>query len=315
LFDSITYRFNPKNKNSFWDLAHRWRRAQYLVNAGKQPSKTYDDDLTRQACRFLRSLHRWKNGENARLYPTDFPNIGAAYDGYSSLLPSRQAEIKARLLAGQGNVAIAERCAIPAEVVGAFHDLFYDVRPHLGDAAVIARLALRWSPEQGEIDPTGTLKLFGYSLGGRAVDALLHYVIALPDSDAGTGVDAADASHKASWVRLLDQVARTLNSRAWHERIDQLLSLVAWLREEGSDLVAESVAIPIARRWPLERGESASAWSLSATWSPYSNEEDDEEPLFMEDDEENREGDDVLHSLGSGQCEQNQGIGDGGQEP
>jgi hypothetical protein len=49
--------------------------------------------------------------------------------------------------------------------VGVYHDLFYDVRPHLGNAAVIARLALGWSPDSSGTDQIGALRLFGYSPG------------------------------------------------------------------------------------------------------------------------------------------------------
>jgi hypothetical protein len=55
----------------YWELNHRWRLAEYLVKSGKQPSNTYDDDITRRACKFLRALRRWKERGNGLVCPTN----------------------------------------------------------------------------------------------------------------------------------------------------------------------------------------------------------------------------------------------------
>ncbi len=122
-----------------------------------------------------------------------------AYDCYHFLTPLAKAEVEARLLAGEGNAAIADRCTIPAKVVRVYHDLFYDVRPHLSNDVFIIRRALSWWPESGDVDPVGALKLFGYSLGGRAVDALLSYVINPPGGEARAGGTSSMPSQKALW--------------------------------------------------------------------------------------------------------------------
>ena len=251
------------------------------------------------------ALRRWEKVDGRRPYPSEFPVIWVAHDCYRDLAPLRKAEVEARLLAGEGDAAIADRCGMPATAVEVFHDLYFNVRPHLGDAAVIARLALPWWPSPGEPDHVGALKLFGYALGGRAVDALLHYVINPPT--AGTLADgiASIGPHKALWERLLGR-ASALISSAGGDMTDRLLSVVALLREEGGGLVAEGVEIPVPPR-SLEpaaptgtRAEEDDEVALAEEWEIKAPREAQEEPLvevtgegeleeemvFLDDDED-----------------------------
>jgi hypothetical protein len=189
------------------------------------------------------AMRKIKGG--CRLKPYRFPAIAEAHSCFYRQSSLRRAEIEARLLAGQADDAIAERCQLSVWAMPTLHDLFYDVRPYLGDDALIARLALLWCPFWCNPDHGGALKLFGYSLGGRAVDALLHYVIALPDA----GDLASGAAHlgpdKAAWERLLGRATQTLNSLVKTDVEDLWLPIVALLRAEGGGLVAEGVEIPV----------------------------------------------------------------------
>jgi hypothetical protein len=286
MFDPTTYRVDQRNANRHWPLNHRWLRAEYLFHRGKQPSKVRDDALIRDARKFLRALRCYEEGKGiptmddflamrkvkggCRLMPFHFPAILEAHSCYYGWSWLRRAEVEARLLAGQGDDSIAERCQVSVWAMPALHDLFYDVRPYLGDDALIARLALNWCPRWDNPDHGGALKLFGYSLGGRAVDALLHYVIAPPDvNDLASGA-ASEGPDKARWERLLARVMQTLNALWKNNAEDLWLPIVALLREEGSGLVAEGVEIPVPspRRFAID--------------DPF--EEELEEDLFLLDD-------------------------------
>jgi hypothetical protein len=245
LYSRNTFRPKRQKTNDDRYLDHRWRRVLYLVDRGHHPAKTREDVIIRQTCKFLRALRRPVGSRFRPFTPYQYAAIAGAYDCYLYLSPLQQAELEARLLAGQGNFTIADRCAIPAKMVRVYHDLFYDVRHRLSDTSFIARRAMNWCPRPDNADYMGALGLFGYCLGGRAVDALLYYFIAPPD--AGVCADGAPAveSEKARWEKLFEQASRTSNSFAQNEGNEWLRSLVTLLREEGARLVAEGVAVPV----------------------------------------------------------------------
>jgi hypothetical protein len=263
---------------------HRWRRVLYLVDEDKQPSKTRDDAIIRQARKFLRALRRPVGSRFRPFTPYPFAAIAGAYDCYRYLAPMQQAELEARLLAEQGNFTIADRCAIPAKVVRIYHDLFYDVRPRLGDASFIVRMALNWCPRPDNADYMGALGVFGYSLGGRAVDALLHYFIAPSNSGVCAGEASGATSEKLRWEKLCEQASRVSYSLVGREIPYRLLSVVTLLREEGASLVADGVDVPVPPppKDPPVPSLGVQAWFESTAQDryeplmvPFTDEEDD----------------------------------------
>lgn len=126
-----------------------------------------------------------------------------------------------------------------------YHDLFFDVRPRLGDPSFLSHILLPWWPQPGDADYIGALRLFGYILGGRAVDGLLHYIISSRDSGVCTDGASAMESERARWERLLEQAWRTSKALAQHEGNERQLALVTLLRKEGAPLVAEGVEVPV----------------------------------------------------------------------
>jgi hypothetical protein len=281
---SKTSRPKPRKPNHEWDLNHRWRRVLYLVDEDKQPSKTRDDAIIRQARKFLRALRRPVGSRFRPFTPYQFAAIAGAYDCYRYLAPMQQAELEARLLADQGNFTIAERCAIPAKVVRIYHDLFYDVRRRLGDASFIARMALNWCPRPNNADYAGALGVFGYCLGGRAVDALLHYIISPSDCGACVGEASGAKSDKTRWEQLFEQASRVSYSLVGSEIPHRLLSVVALLREEGASLVTEGVEVPVP---PPPKAPPVPSLGMQA-WVESTRSHVDKhymEPLLVEDED------------------------------
>jgi hypothetical protein len=91
----------------------------------------------------------------------------------------------------------------------------------------------------------GALGVFGYSLGGRAVDGLLHYIIVPSDSGVCGGGASCAKPEKLRWEKLFEHASRVSYSLVGSEIPHRLLSVVALLREEGASLVAEGVEVPV----------------------------------------------------------------------
>jgi hypothetical protein len=132
-----------------------------------------------------------------------------------------------------------------SDAVQIYHDLFYDVEPRLGDASFVARMALNWYPRPDYSDYMGALGVFGYSLGGRAVDALLHYFIAPSNSGVYAGEVSGATSEKLRCEKLFEQASRVSYSLVGRAIPYRLLSVVTLLREDGASLVADGVDVPV----------------------------------------------------------------------
>lgn len=106
-------RINPI-VNPWW----RWETAQQLASKPARGRRS-KDPLIRDAAQYLRS------GDAQQ-----FPAIHAAREIYEADGLER-AEIEARILAGQSDEEIGERCHVSPHLVAVYHDLFFWVRDYL----------------------------------------------------------------------------------------------------------------------------------------------------------------------------------------
>jgi hypothetical protein len=117
----------------------RWRRAAFIVEHGRRLSAR-DDAVVRKAVAYRRALARCRGEAGRRRLANRHPGLHAAV-GLTQDGGARRV-VEAALLAGADDVTIAARCAVPAAVVGLFHDLFFDVRSRLGSPSYLARHGL-----------------------------------------------------------------------------------------------------------------------------------------------------------------------------
>lgn len=85
-------------------------------------------------------------------------------------------EVQARLLAGEPFDAIAAKTGLPQDVVEAFHELHFEVRPRLGAFVYVLGVAIggtRVFPHPRPEDHETLLKVVGHAWGPHGVDALL----------------------------------------------------------------------------------------------------------------------------------------------
>jgi len=96
----------------------RWETAQKLAD-DPGPVTQSADPLIQDAATYLRTDDELR-----------FPAIHAAREIYEADSLER-AELEARILAGQSDSKIAQRCHVPPQLIAVYHDLFLWVRGHL----------------------------------------------------------------------------------------------------------------------------------------------------------------------------------------
>src|SRR5436305_2834151 len=116
----------------------RWNRAGYRHEEGGRSRRGRDDPWVDRAVRFRKALARAGGGlGHPKLARTD-----AALHGACRLRsaddPRPRWEVEARLLAGQGADGVAARTGVPADAVGAYGAVFYDVGGRLGQSDWVA---------------------------------------------------------------------------------------------------------------------------------------------------------------------------------
>ena len=179
---------------------------------------------------FRRALEQYCHDEADRQQlAREAPDLVEAHSVYTSDPPMRRWEVEARLLGGGDDNAIAARCGLSAAGVRAFHDLFYEVRPHLQAGMYVTNVLIGEKVHYG-LKPDNheqLLKLFGY---GGLLNSYLDYYYnppVLPASLATLDLPAlerlrsrlrthllvltlitpaADAS-PATWLRISEQFA------------------------------------------------------------------------------------------------------------
>jgi len=213
------------------DPRWRWLRAGYLLAHSRQPLRR-DDEATRAAWLFRRELGRCHaeadGGRLARL----FPAVAEAHSLYSAADSLKRWEVEARLLGGETDDTIAARCGLTPAGVGAYHHIYFEVRPHRAADSYIVNTVMGSKVHHGLApdDHELLLKLFGYGLGGPGVDAYLDCLKDPPAVPASLGdldppalrklgdklriqlvvlalTTPAAAAHPATWRRLAEQLA------------------------------------------------------------------------------------------------------------
>lgn len=111
-----------------------WRhmRAASLIDSGRRPSRTADDDWVRTAYRLMAALRGCRQPLDYAAVASAFGPPYWAYDvNFSDALDRgnpMKAELEARLLAGQDDRAIADRFGADPMMVGAYAMIYFDVR-------------------------------------------------------------------------------------------------------------------------------------------------------------------------------------------
>lgn len=107
-------------------LGYRWRDAGRVTRGEPPKWSGPDDPIVAEAAAFLRTLAS-PDPADAKATADEWPTIDMAYQIFREDGPLRW-ELEARLLAGQSDEEIADRCEVTAAVVCRYEELFYAVR-------------------------------------------------------------------------------------------------------------------------------------------------------------------------------------------
>jgi hypothetical protein len=263
----IPTRFLLNPHDPLRDPAWRWKRSGYLIGHGRQPLPSLDDDLTREAWAFRRALARCHTDADRERLAREHPGLAEAHAVHTGE-PLRRAELEARLLAGGDDHPIAEKMGLSPAAVAAFHDVHFDVRPHLKAHIYILGVVLGGGRVFSAPEPADQgllLRLFGYQLGEWAVDALLEHFREPPVVPASLdGLDEAALRRLLRKVRFqLLVLATTTPAEALPPR-EWLRFYIQFAGARGK-AAAEDVAGPAAAV-PLREAVEAIT-TLSAAWS------------------------------------------------
>ena len=102
--------------------------------------------------------------------------------------------------------------------VAAYHDLFFEVRPHLNAHAYVLGVVLGGKPFTvlKPDDREAILKTLGFQLGEAAVDAVLYFFANPPAVPATlNSLDLSELSER-------DVAAGVFHSRSWHRAFDHI---------------------------------------------------------------------------------------------
>jgi hypothetical protein len=167
----------PNSHDLVKEPAWRWLRCGYLLDHGRQPLQDLDDAVTGEAWLFRRALQGCHSDADREQLAQDYPGLFEAHAVFTGS-QLKLWELEARLLGGDPDVAVAACCGISAEAAAAYHDIFYEVRPHLKADSYVVNVLIGPKAHHGLTvkDHEQLLKLFGYGLGGHGVDAYLDYL-------------------------------------------------------------------------------------------------------------------------------------------
>ncbi|WP_165252743.1 hypothetical protein [Paludisphaera soli] len=143
----------------------------------------------------------------------------------------RRWEVEARLLAAEGDDAIARKCCMPAGAVAAFAAVFFDVRPRLDRAGYIQHQAINPPVDASEPPAGRAWRALGYGGGPLVVDFLAAAGEAEFAADGSFAVGPAAPRGRDARLRRLVAASLALDLDA--AAALRMLPLIASLDESG----------------------------------------------------------------------------------
>jgi hypothetical protein len=189
-----------------WQLALLWLR-----RGGKLPRKP--DKATRTTIRFLRRFHACEDELDYLKLEYCMPVTCAAYDIFDSGSDSLRTELQARLLSGDTIPVIAEKMSLPANVVRAYHAIFFHVQDRLNWKSWISRMAIGHRIPPG-LQPSSCqmiLRSYAYWGGPLVLDEVLDDYKQIPRPEKPSEVEQFfEADIRATLLRRIAIGLRTL---------------------------------------------------------------------------------------------------------
>ena len=165
---------NPLEASYFRALDWRWQEALHLVERGRRLLRGSADAETLAAARFARAWHGCATAVERRQCEKDWSTYITAHHLYEHAGPKGW-EIEGRLLAGQEDQAIAERCGLHPQTVRRYEALFFNIRGRLHARDWISSRVIGSGLRNGfpKDDLRGLWQAYGYSGGVRVLEVVI----------------------------------------------------------------------------------------------------------------------------------------------
>lgn len=148
----------------------RWRSATCLRNGLLPAHPAWSDPWVGRVVAFQKALGDCEGIPHHPRPAEPDPVLAAAHDLQLDGGHQLRWHVEALLLAGEGDDSVAGRCRIPAEVVAAYAEVFFDVRTRLGRTSYVLHQAINVNQDRPEYAVGRAMKTLGYCGGPFVVD-------------------------------------------------------------------------------------------------------------------------------------------------
>jgi len=172
------FQYHPENP---WrPVDWRWQRAKLFCSGSLKSAKTKEDEYTKAAISFQRSLQKCRSDYDRYALMEINPSLFFAwalsrrendFDG-----PPKQYAVEARLLADESFEQIASKTGCSVETLEWYERLFFNVKPRLRHPDYIMTTVIGPSVHSGMAASEYDIlwKVFGYLYGPIVLDSFIH---------------------------------------------------------------------------------------------------------------------------------------------
>jgi len=150
----------------------RWRAATCLRRGLLPAHPAWSDPWVERVVTFQKALDDPDGDQHRPRLAEPDPALAAAYELHLDGGCFTRWHVEALLLAGEGDDSIAGHCGIPADVVAAYAEVFFDVRARLERTSYVLHQAINVNRDRPEYAVGRAMKTLGYCGGPLAVDFL-----------------------------------------------------------------------------------------------------------------------------------------------
>lgn len=221
----------------------RWLRATWLNEHDRPADSRIDDDWVERAGRAQMSHEPKDHREAPRKRAKADWAVQEALNLFRSEEPYLRWKVEALLLTREPLGEVAKHADLSVEVVEAFHQLFFDVRPHLhaGDWIMLRAIGCGpWNNFNGEL-PGALWKYAAYTGGVRILEAVIALTLDLPFPDWLRESARPDAAYQEARLRLLGKLTLNLMTAQSQEEVDRIVQARARIDRLDRQVTGEKV--------------------------------------------------------------------------
>jgi len=220
----------------------RWRSATHLRMGLLPAHPAWSDPWVERVVAFQNALGDCEGIPHQPRPAEPDPVLAAAHDLQLDGGHRLRWHAEALLLAGEGDDSIAGRCGIPAEVVAAYAEVFFDVRTRLERTSYVLHQAIIVNQDRPEYAVGRAMKTLGYCGGPFVVDFMAAGAEGTGRLDDFAVVGPAAPQDRQTRLRRMVVAALTLEvDPAAARRLVPLIGALDAVDEEASTAMSRPI--------------------------------------------------------------------------